>query len=186
MVEMDFIISFFRNIDGPLYYSILVVNTILIFAIIGYLGEKNNEQMMKFGMNTNMDMSKNGTLNLNTKPVQPVKEVASIPKVAATAVSNPLNQNIAVSNQTIQQPINNQIANQGAIAQPQPMPVQTPVALQQVNMSQPVQTNVVTPTANGAVQNFNNVQQTPINNEINPNEKAPAVLIINSNNNPKI
>lgn len=185
---MDFIISFFRNIDGPLYYSILVVNTILIFAIIGYLGEKNNEQMMKFGMNTNMDMSKNGALNLNTKPVQPVKEVASIPKVAATAVPNPLNQNVAVNNQTVQQPINNQIPNQSVIVQPKPMPVPTPVAPQPVNMSQPVQANVVTPTVNGAVplQNFNNVQQTPVNNAINPNEKAPAVLIINSNNNPKI
>ena len=45
---MDFIIDFFIGIDGWLYYTILVINTILIFAIIGYLGEKNNEQLLVF------------------------------------------------------------------------------------------------------------------------------------------
>ena len=38
---MDFIILFFRDIlDGPLYWIIVVINSILICSCIGYLGER--------------------------------------------------------------------------------------------------------------------------------------------------
>ncbi|MBQ7136470.1 MAG: hypothetical protein IJO43_00650 [Bacilli bacterium] len=88
---MDFIIDFFIGIDGWLYYTILVINTILIFAIIGYLGEKNNEQLLKVGMAVSSPNIKSGTTNLTP-----------------THSSAPVNQNTTVQNG---QPINHQQVN---------------------------------------------------------------------------
>ncbi len=147
---MDFLIDFFRGIDGPLYYSILVVNTILIFAIIGYLGEKSNEQLMKANINTEVNMGSANTLNMNvTKPVS-TTSVTSIPKVSATPVSRTM-----------------------------------PAQAQPFNNNQPVTNPQVTSNA-VPLQNLNNQPTVNASNQVNPQEKAPAVLVINSNNNSKI
>ena len=46
---MDFVIVFFRDIlNGPLYYVITVINSILICSCIGYLGERYlNEKKLR-------------------------------------------------------------------------------------------------------------------------------------------
>ncbi len=174
---MDFLIDFFREIDGPLYYSILVVNTILIFAIIGYLGEKSNEQLMKANINTEVNMGGANTLNMNTpKPVN-TTNVASIPKVSATPVSRtapnqtqPLQQSMGQINSNVSTPN----VNQTPKAQVQPF-----------NNNQPVTNPQVTSNA-VPLQNLNNQPTANAGNQVNPQEKAPAVLVINSNNNSKI
>lgn len=174
---MDFLIDFFRGIDGPLYYSILVVNTILIFAIIGYLGEKSNEQLMKANINTEVNMGGANTLNMNvTKPVS-TTSVTSIPKVSATPVSRtmpvqtqPSQQNMGQMNSNVSTPNVNQTPQRQA---------------QPFNNNQPVTNLQVTSNA-VPLQNLNNQPTVNANNQVNPQEKAPAVLVINSNNNSKI
>lgn len=174
---MDFLIDFFRGIDGPLYYSILVVNTILIFAIIGYLGEKSNEQLMKANINTEVNMGSANTLNMNvTKPVS-ATNVASIPKVSATPVSRTapnqtqtLQQNMGQLNSNVSTPNVNQTPQRQA---------------QPFNNNQPVTNPQVTSNA-VPLQNLNNQPTVNASNQVNLQEKAPAVLVINSNNNSKI
>lgn len=171
------IISFFRSIDGWLYYTILVVNTILIFAIIGYIGEKSNEQMIKLGMNTKTPDLKNGAMNLTptTAPSSSVSTNISIPKVAPTTINK--EQPKASLNRT-------QVANGQNIATP---PVNTNMSQNNLQSSAiPINNNgTAIPNTNGSIplQNFNNDSRPiikPEDNNVDPNEKAPAVLIINS------
>lgn len=164
------IVSFFRGIDGWVYYTILVVNTILIFAIIGYLGEKKNEQLMKLGMNTDVPNLNNGAMNLTStkNPPQAQSGGLSIPKVAATqVVSEP-------------QVMSNNYPNQPAISS-QPLG-QVPVSSPNAGINSTVNNNAI------PLQNLNTNQKPiikPEDNNIDPNEKAPAVLVINSNPNNK-
>lgn len=114
---MDLIINFFKSIDGIPYYIMVVVNAILIFAIIGYLGEKNNEKILKMSMNVGPSNLKSGTMNLNVTHSSPVP-TASIPQVAATQVqqavpvNNSVNSNV-VNNTNNPIPVvsNNQVVN---------------------------------------------------------------------------
>ena len=146
---MDFIIDFFIGIDGWIYYTMLVVNTILIFAIIGYLGEKKNEEILKLSMNMDSTDLKSGTMNLNPGNIN---NSTSIPTVSATQANSAMPSSIN----------NNPNIN--------PIPATQPA--QGVSNSSSVPLNQVATPVNK-----------PINNEIDPNEKAPAVLIINSPNN---
>ena len=155
------IISFFRSIDGLLYYVLLVVNTVLIFAIIGYLGEKNNEKFIKMGLKTNIPNPSGG---LNLTPVSMEKHSdASIPTVSPTMVNNQVLENVL--NSTVQ-PDNFVNSNWGTNTGNQNGMFVNSVAINNMD---------------------NNVNMTPSvinqgNNEIDPNEKAPAVLVINSDN----
>ncbi len=179
---MDFIINFFRGIDGITYYVVLVVNTILIFAIIGYLGEKNNEKILKMSMNTtgvnpsNQPINNNPTSNISSNNNQ---GGIAIPKVAPTQANVASNPQPVASIQNAQ--LNNSVNNNVSIATPgNNIPVNNTI-----NSSVP---NNQTVQSQQALQG-NIANQPPIirpeDNEVNPNEKAPAVLIINSNNNDK-
>lgn len=179
---MDLIISFFRDIDGILYYVILVVNTILIFAIIGYLGDKNNEKILQMSMNTNGVNPSNQPINNNTIPnVNNSNNHGglAIPKVAPTQANVASNPQPVASIQNTQ--LNNSVNNNASIATPgNNIPVNNTI-----NSSVP---NNQTVKSQQALQG-NIANQPPIirpeDNEVDPNEKAPAVLIINSNNNDK-
>lgn len=179
---MDLIISFFRDIDGILYYVILVVNTILIFAIIGYLGDKNNEKILQMSMNTNGVNPSNQPINNNTTPnVNNSNNHGglAIPKVAPTQANVASNPQPVASIQNTQ--LNNSVNNNASIATPgNNIPVNNTI-----NSSVP---NNQTVQSQQALQG-NIANQPPIirpeDNEVDPNEKAPAVLIINSNNNDK-
>ena len=153
------IISFFRGIDGLPYYLILVVNTILIFAIIGYLGEKNNEKYVKLGAKTDLP-NYNGTVNLNLVTT-PKQNSVSIPTVAPTMVNN--------------QGLDNVVANNNG------QPIVTGVVDANVGTNISNQNGMF--VNNGAINN-NSTQPIvrPEDNAIDPNEKAPAVLVINSDN----
>lgn len=174
---MDFLIDFFRGIDGPLYYLILVVNTILIFAIIGYLGEKSNEQMMKTSINTEVNMRGSNTLNMNASKVIDTSNVTSIPKISATPINRPItNQQQPISQNTGQ--INQNLSNTNVnkvISQP----------VQSVGMNQAVM-NPQTVNNSVPLQSINNSANINSNNQNVSQEKAPAVLVINSSNNSKI
>jgi len=161
---MEFIIDFFRGIDGWPYYIMLVVNTILIFAIIGYLGEKNNEQLLKLSTNAGTSNLKSGTMNLTPVHSSPSHNDANIPKVEATPITNSQNVSVANNVQPTSPILTNQPANGTA-----PVVNQSPVA------------NSPIPTINQAVKPIIR----PEDNEVDPNEKAPAVLIINSSDNNK-
>ena len=143
------IIDFFRSIDGILYYVILVTNTILIFAIIGYLGDKGNEKYLKMS-NVSQVPVDNDLLNFNSTTKH---SNASIPTVAPTMINNT--------------PMYNQNNNN------QPQNVEP--SLSNAN-----------PLINNTVDNINSNNNLPTvnpkDNEIDPNEKAPAVLVINSSN----
>lgn len=175
---MDFIIDFFKSIDGIPYYIMLVVNAILIFAIIGYLGEKNNEELMKLGMNTTTTPDvKNGETNLATNegstPI-PVASPTAIPTVAPT-MSNA--NNVQSNNQSIplQQLNSNNQVNQQVVNQPI---INTQSIPNQNNNGIPVNNLVPIQSAN---QVGNQIPvNSPIDNTVDPNEKAPALLIINS------
>jgi len=155
------IISFFRSIDGILYYILLVTNTILIFAIIGYLGEKNNEKFNNVGINTTSTPNPGGEFNLDTASVEKRSD-ASIPTVAPTMASTQTLGNIS----------------NGVIGQNNANPNSRP----NIGVQNGVFVN------NGAINNMsNNMNMTqpiirPEDNEVDPNEKAPAVLVINSDN----
>lgn len=169
------IISFFRGIDGGLYYVVLAVNTILIFAIIGYLGEKNNQKLIKMSMDTPTPNVNKG-LDFSTT-VQEKHGNLEMPTVAATP-----KENIPISN-------NATMVTQMAV-------MNNSQAIYNANvMNQAIPNNLNNQQINNAVQNgvtnINNQPQMPINNttngpsinnEIDPNEKAPAVLVINSDN----
>ncbi len=159
------IVDFFRSIDGIPYYLMLVVNAILIFAIIGYLGEKNNEKYVKLGMKTNL-LNSNGTVNLN--PITtPKHSSTSIPTVAPTMANNQGVDNVVTANNNVQSIVAN-------VTDPN-------VGINMANQNS-------TFVNNGAINNNNNnINSTqaivrPEDNDIDPNEKAPAVLVINSNN----
>jgi len=152
------IISFFRNIDGTLYYVILVVNTILIFAILGYLGEKNNQKFIKMGLDV---PSPNNSKSFDFSSVTTEKHNSTnIPTVMATAVSN---------NKFIEEIPN----NTGSAL---------PVDLNNQNASSGIQNNPPVTNNQSAINTSNGVNQPMINNEPDPNEKAPAILVINSDN----
>lgn len=167
------IIDFFRSIDGILYYLILVVNTILIFAIIGYLGEKNNQKLIKMGLNTPAPAN-NGSMDFSTTVTQKHNDIA-MPTVSATAISNDNNLNVAVPNQNINNYIDpNQVNNQ--------LPNNNQNISNQINGAVPNNNVVGNPNVNSQQPMPMGVNQPQINNEIDPNEKAPAVLVINSQN----
>ena len=161
------IIAFFSNIDGWLYYTIVVVNTILIFAIIGYLGEKKNEEMMKYNMNTDVSASNNLQVSSHTNQTSNTQMIASIPKVAATAANGH-----KVISHTTQNAVSSNVMNQPVISP------QLSVA------SNSNQQNVIVPSINGSV-SLQNANQVPSNNTSQnvktTNESVPAVLIINTN-----
>lgn len=158
------IVDFFRSIDGIPYYLILVVNAILIFAIIGYLGEKNNEKYVKLGMETNLPNS-NGTVNLNLITT-PKHSSTSIPTIAPTMANNQGLDNV-VTNNNVQSIV----------------PTVTDLNAG-INMTNQNSTFVNNGAFNNNNNNINSTQAIvrPADNYIDPNEKAPAVLVINSNN----
>ena len=159
---MDFIIDFFKSIDGIPYYIILAVNTILIFAIIGYLGEKNNEKLLKMSMELGQSNLKSGTMNLNITHAS-THSNATIPTVAATQVEN-VSDNMNVQNVAGDTP---------AIGIMPSGQVSSPAMVQPTPIVHPQPMNV----------NNNQVEQPiirPEDNEVDPNEKAPSVLVINS------
>jgi len=177
---MDFIIDFFRGIDGWFYYIMLVFNTIFIFAIIGYLGDMNNDELLNASMNMGGPDIKGDSMNLNSVRSTPTHNNASIPTVSATPVQN--NQNNIATQQPVSQPVvpfvnpsvasvpqntntnvNNVPVNNSTVPS-SPIPVTNPVA-----PSAPIPT---TNSAQAVIQQENNVVDT--------NEKAPAVLVINS------
>ena len=152
------IIDFFRSIDGIPYYLILVVNTILIFAIIWYLGEKNNQKLIKMGLNTPAPTN-NGSLDFSTTVTQKHNDIA-MPTVSATTVSNSANVVAGIPGQNT----NNYVESNSISGS---VPNNNVVGIPNVNSQQPMPMGV---------------NQPQINNEIDPNEKAPAVLVINSQN----
>lgn len=162
---MDVIISFFRDIDGWPYYIMLVVNTILIFAIIGYLAEKNSEELMKFGMNTSAPEANNGTLNMTPTQTSTVTTGLSIPKVAATVASA----NPQVSN--VQSPNTGAVNQVVSPTQNVSAAVPNPVNVANSNSVLPQNMGVVSQSATAQAQVGNNAT-----------EQAPNVLIINSPN----
>jgi len=137
------IIDFFRSIDGVTYYVILVVNTILIFAIIGYLGEKNNEKYVKINDNIGEQLPQSN-FNFNDSNNES-HSTMNIPTVSATMVNN--------SNHMGNNNLSNQDSN-----------------LNNFN------------SVSGVTAGINSSNAIADMNEIDPNEKAPAVLIINSDN----
>ena len=147
---MDFIINFFTGIDGWIYYTILVVNTILIFAIIGYMGEKNNEQLLKASMSVGNSNIKSGATNLTPTSVSAMNTGAQAP----SPVTAPISQNNvvppvqAVNSQQISLPNNMQGVPTGS--------------------TQSVATTIQNPNTNVNV------------NQNAPVEQAPSVLVINS------
>ena len=160
---MDFIIDFFRSIDGVLYYIILIVNTILIFAIIGYLGEKNNEKLLKMSMAMGESNLKSGTMNLSITHTS-THSNSVIPTVEATQMENMPNADM----------ISNFSGSAPAVG---------------ITQNEQVIPNVVLNQQSGVVNNqpnntFVNPSEKPVirpeDNEVDPNEKAPSVLIINS------
>lgn len=159
---VDFIIDFFQSIDGILYYIILVVNTILIFAIIGYLGEKNNESLLKLGVEQGQSNLQSSTMNLNITHTSTHSQ-AAIPTVAATQVEN-------VSNNMN---IPNTVGDIPAIGIVPEIQANNTLAISQSTV------------VNQQPENINDNQESqsiirPEDNEIDPNEKAPSVLVINS------
>lgn len=153
------IIAFFRNIDGLTYYLMLVINTILIFAIIGYLGEKNNEKYVKFETKPS---PVNSNTSINSKPITISKsEPAKIPVVAPTLIDKQPVEKLTNSNPT--QP---SVSNLGVL-----------------------DTVVNTTTNGNFVNNSNNNtnQIIPTNASVeekkdDTKEAVPAVLVINSDN----
>lgn len=157
---MDFIINFFKSIDGIPYYIILVVNTILIFAIIGYLGEKNNDKLVKMSMEMGESNLKSGTMNLNITHTS-THSNAAIPTVAPTQVEN-VSTNMNVQSVVGDAPAIGIVHNEAGVS----------------NVT-------VSPASNPQPMNFPNNQVgqpiiRPEDNEVDPNEKAPSVLVINS------
>ena len=103
---MDFIIEFFRGIDGWPYYIMLIINTILIFAIIGYLGEKNEQLLLKYNMNTGVSSPNNGVMNMNAPKQNPKNSHSSV-------IQNVSNNTNAALNNSVQN--NQNIGNQPAV-----------------------------------------------------------------------
>ena len=175
------IIDFFRSIDGVVYYVMLAVNTILIFAIIGYLGEQNNKKLIQMSRNTPVHNNKGG-MDFST-PVTGRHNDIAMPTVAPTASNN-----LQVAGNNLDVPNNNMGPAIAVGVAPIPNQNVQPIP----NMVQPMMTTGTSPVANTNVQVMPNTMnqnvmgsstnQPQINNEIDPNEKAPAVLVINSQN----
>lgn len=159
---MDIVITFFRDIDGWVYYVMLVVNTILIFAIIGYLGEKSNEQLMKLSMNTGIPSNDSNVNNINLNSTKAnYSSDLNIPKVTATSArpNGAITQNVPV-NQNVVTPVQN-----------------SPVNTVPRNVS--TIPNVVNAESNDVS------SSSSVNDAIPTVEKAPAVLVINSSDSQK-
>ena len=108
---MEMIISFFRDfLSGPLYIAMVIINSILICAGIGYFAEKSQirkKEREKF-KDTHIAVENIPNQNINNAALGDV--VSS--KVNSPIVGNIVNQmNQQVPNQNIKQPIqnNNQI-----------------------------------------------------------------------------
>lgn len=157
---MDFIIVFFRDmIDGWIYYTILVVNTILIFAIIGYLGERKNNDLIKMGINASFPVLDNGTVDLSSGLGNNNTSIpTAIPQVSATTISNP---NVVPQGNSVPilQPVSNNV-NPTNNAIPQ-------VASNVINFSNPPTNGTVQPV--NVTQPNNVINQVPNNGNSSPN-----------------
>ncbi len=179
---MDFVIFFFRDmIDGWIYYTLLVVNIILILAIIGYMGDRKNAELLKMSMNTVSPSISNGTVNLNSMSStsnSTVTTPATIPKVAPTTVmpqpQNIPNNNPAPSFNVVQPTMN----SNGSIGPNIPLQNIGGNINNQVNNQQPTMPNVQNqrPLGTNTAIGINNNQNAPT-----PNNQPTPVLIINSN-----
>lgn len=179
------IIDFFRSIDGVLYYVLLAVNTILIFAIIGYLGEQNNKKIMQMSFNTSIP-NNSGTKDFSMPETQKHSDMP-IPTVAPTTVNNNVPSEVTPNNLVVPnvaiQTVTPVIANANTNSNPG-------VMINSVNSTNtlPVtnQNSIPTPQVmpNQINQNVMTVNDNPpqVNNEISSTEKAPTVLVINSQN----
>lgn len=145
------VITFFSSIDGIPYYLMLVVNVILIFAILGYLGDKNNEKYEMLGSKSDLPNT-NGTVNLNTVTT-PRQSESSIPVVGPTVVNNNQLEN-NINNNYIQQNSNTSIVNNN-----------------QFNENK-VFVNDINNNYNPQITNLEN-------NSTESNNNVPAVLVIN-------
>ncbi len=179
---MDFIIVFFRDmIDGWVYYTVLVVNTILILAIIGYLGDKKNAEIIKMGMNTGTPTFNNGTVDLssglNNNNVDSANNQSApsvIPQLSAM-----VNPNANPQMTTQNSPINNlnspQVNNTASI----PNVVQSTVT--PMNISSPLPKNDVPITGEiNPVPNQSNSPSAPVKEQGNVN---PGFMIVDENTN---
>jgi len=89
---VDILISFFRDtLDGWLYVVVLVVNTILIFAIIGYLGEKKtallleqSKQFEEINRETLKTIESNNSKEINNDENNNNPESKTIPHIPQT------------------------------------------------------------------------------------------------------
>lgn len=201
LMLVDFIISFFRDtIDGWVYYVILVVNTILIFAIIGYLGEKKNAELLKFGMNTSTPTYNNGTVDLSVSSSNAISSSSVIPQLSRTMANNVNpnaipNVNNATVNNTMPSP-NNTVGSPSignSIPTINNVNVGVPnTPLQPINNSIPTINNGSS-VVNSADVNVSSQVAMPtptvsLTPEINQpqgvdstKEQAPGILVINSN-----
>lgn len=204
------IIALIRDIDGIPYYIMLVVNAILIFAIIGYLGDKKNEKYAQFLKMTGTPTSASSRPNFAASTTDKHSDT-SIPTVAPTMVTNPLPNTEVVQNVIDQNPVQTTtptmsanalsgFEQSGIVQGNSPVNTQSvvnnSVTTQGVNYNATVQPSVAVNQAtvgNNTVVNTNymngannNINQGPIirpeDNEVDPNEKVPAVLVINSDN----
>lgn len=125
---MEIIISFFRDfLSGPLYIAIVVINSILICAGIGYFAEKSQnakKEKQKF-KDTHVAIENDAKTNSN-----PIPDNINSPGFSSPIVSGIFNQ---MANQQVNsqqsQPVNQPMSQQ---------PVQ-PVNNQNINM--PIQNN---------------------------------------------
>lgn len=103
---MEFLLWFFRDfLDGPLYIIVVIINTILICAGIGYFAEKSQIQKKKKQEfdNNYVSVSNPTTQNINTN---------------YNSINQDINTNSNVINGNIQNAIainNNQVINQNNI-----------------------------------------------------------------------
>lgn len=168
------IIDFFRSIDGIPYYVMLIVNTILIFAIIGYLGEKSNDKYVNMELKNNVPDP--GTVNLNPLIGDNHSNV-NIPTVAKTAVDNQVENVVSSSLQNgIIPNVNSQVTMASNINQN---------IMPSMNNQNVIATSDLNGNVNNQINSLEPVNQQvikPEDNDVDPNEKAPTVLVINSSN----
>lgn len=153
---MEFIIDFFMGIDGVLYYVMAVVNLILIFAIIGYLAERNEKEMLRLAREN---------APVPTVPSAPLKNEVrrpsvSIPMISPTQVTSPVNASPVPNNGV---GMNNSVSPN--------------MVASQVNPSQVGFNNNVFVQPNNTVPQGTGISDNAV---ISEQQKAPAVLVIES------
>jgi len=153
---MEFIIDFFMGIDGVLYYVMAVVNLILIFAIIGYLAERNEKEMLRLAREN---------APVPTAPSTPLKNEVrrpsvSIPVMAPTQASSTVNVTHVPNNGG---GMNNSVSPN--------------IVSPQVNPSQAGPSNNIFVQPNNTVPQGAGISDNAV---ISEQQKAPAVLVIES------